>query len=188
MNLEDIGLTNDDLQERVIAQCVEQLLHGTAYDEDGEPYDKPSSIMSKMREECKKRIDDSVTSIANDKMLPIIRDRIDEIVLQQTNEWGEKKGSAMSFTEYLVARAEAYMHEKVDSNGKSKSESGGYSWSGTQTRLTSLIHAHFQYSIQNALKDAFGTATGELAKAIHETARIKLNEIAASLKVSAQIK
>ncbi len=89
----------------------------------------------------------------------------------------------MTFIEYLIARAKSYMLEKVDYNGKSKDENSGFSWNGTQTRITHLIHKHLHYSIETAMKEALNVAVGSFANGIHETARLKLNEIAGQLRV-----
>ena len=52
---------------------------------------------------------------------PFATKSIEEIVFQETNRWGEKTGTPMSFREMLLARMEAYP-EPVDYNGKTKAQ------------------------------------------------------------------
>lgn len=175
-----------DRPQLVIAidQCVERLLAGVAYDENGDPYDTNSSILRRVKEEMQKTIGEAVTKIADDQMLPIIRDGIEGVVIQETNVYGEAKGKPRTFIEYLVDRAEIYMTEKVDHAGKSKSEAGGYSWNGTQTRITHLIHAHLQYHISTAIANALKEMNQKVGVALADTIKLQLAETLNKLKVN----
>ncbi len=76
------------------------------------------------------------------------------------------------------------MTEKVDSSGKTKEESGSYSFSGTQTRVAHMIHRHLHFNIETAMKEALATANGSIVKGLEETVKLKLAEIAKALKVT----
>lgn len=190
IDFQALGFTQEELQERVIARLCEQLLTGMDYDPDtGDDFPVASQFRRGVDERVKKQINDTINAIAEREVLPNVASYIESLTLQETTTWGEKKGAPVTFTEYLVARAQAYMQEEVSHDGKGKSEASGYSWSSSkQTRIAYLIHQHLQYSISTAMKDALTVATGEIAKGIHETARHKLNEIAASLKVNVTTK
>lgn len=90
----------------------------------------------------------------------------------------------MSFLEYLVDRAEAYLTEKVSFDGKTKAESRGYSWNGTQTRLSYLVDRHLHYSIEKAMKNALANANKAIVQGLEDTVKLKLGEIQKSLKVT----
>lgn len=189
LNLEILGFTKEELQERVVARICEQLLTGVGYDPySDEEFTTASQFHRQMQARIKETINGTIDSIAEREVLPNVASYIENLTLQTTNEWGEKKGAPVTFTEYLVKRAQAYMQEKVDYNGKGKEESGGYSWSGTQTRITYLVNSHLHNSIEVAMKDSLRVGLGEVAKGIHETARLKLNEIAAGMKVQVTTK
>ena len=185
IDIASLGFTKEELQERVIERICEQLLTGMEYDPDsGDEFQVASTFRRAIDARVKEQINATINAIAEREVLPNVASYIENLTLQETNTWGEKKGEPVTFTQYLVGRAQSYMQEEVSRDGKSKAESDSYSWSGTkQTRITYLIHQHLHYSIQTAMKDALQVATGEIAKGIHETARHKLNEIAASLKV-----
>lgn len=182
--LELIGLSKEQLQDRVIERIAGEVVSDVTFsDEDGMDVDD-TPFGKKLKALVEKRIDDQISAIAEAHVLPRVSEFIETLTLQETNDWGEKKGTAVTFIEYLIARANAYMMEKVTYDGKSKDENGSYSFTGTQTRITFLIHKHLHYSIETAMKEALNLAVGSVAKGIHETARLKLNEIASQLTVS----
>jgi hypothetical protein len=131
----------------------------------------------------KMHIDGKIRAIAEEHLLPKVTNYIENFCVQKTNEWGEKRGGSMSFTEYLISRAEAYIQEKVSHEGKSKEE-GGFGWNATQTRLAHLINQNLHYNIQTAMKEILTQANQQLVNGIAETVKTKLHEIVAQLKVS----
>ena len=185
IDLQTLGFTQEELQDRVIDRLCDQLLTSRGFNpETDDDVTFPSSLQRKLDERIKTHINDTINALAEKYILPNVASYIENLTLQQTNQWGEKKGDPITFVEYMVERAQAYMQEKVDWSGKSKSESGnGYGWSGQQTRITHLIHEHLHHSIETAMKAAMKDLTGEVAKGINETAKHKLSEIAANLKV-----
>ena len=188
LNLETLGFTKEELQERVVERICEQLLSGVGYDPDSDmEFTTASQFHRELDERIKARIDETINAIADREVLPNVAAYIENLTLQETNQWGESKGKSVTFVEYLVQRAQAYMQEQVDWHGKPKG-TDGYSWTGKQTRITHLIHEHLHHSIETAMKDSMRIATGEIARGLHETTRQKLNEIAAGLNVQVQIK
>lgn len=188
-DFKSLGFTEDELKQRVVDQICNQLLTATHYDysEDTE-YSGASTLMRDLEKKVREQIDASISTLAEQHILPNVAQYIENLTLQQTNQWGEKRGEPVSFVEYLVQRAEAYMQEQVDHSGKSKTQDNSYSWSGKQTRITYLIHQHLQYSIETAMKDAMKVATNSIAKGIEATAKQKLAEIAETLKVGVSTK
>lgn len=188
LDLQALGFTQEELQTRVIDQIVERVLTGVYFDEDGDEVLRNSRFATELNKKIQDRIDTTISAIAEKHVLPNVTQYIEDLTIQETNQWGEKKGVKASFTEYLIGRAQAYMQEQVDHNGSDKSTSRDSYWSGKQTRITYLIHAHLHHHIETAMKDSMKTAMGEIAKGLHETTRLKLNEIAAGMKVAVTTK
>lgn len=184
--LEALGINKEDLQQRVVDQIVESLLTKTSVDDEDRAYYGESEFSRDLKVLVKTSIDKKVADLAEKFVLPDVEKYIEELTIQTTNQYGEKRGEPITFVEYLVHRAKDYMQEQVDSSGKSKG-TDSYSWTGKQTRITYLINSHLHYSIETAMKNSLSIATGEIARGIHETARIKLNEIAANLKVGVTV-
>lgn len=172
MNLEELGITRDEILDRLIGRLQDDLI---------ERYE--------IQDEIKKRINEVVQEIGEKHIVPIVREKVEGLVLQKTNAWGEGKGNpAMTFIEYLTDRAEKYLSEKVDFEGKSKDQSRGYSWNGAQSRVTHIVHQHLHYSIESAMKAAVKSVNTVLAEGLEETCRIKLAEITDSIRVQIKTK
>lgn len=187
ITLEALGFTKDDLQERVIDRLCEQILSGKQYDEDGnEEYDD-SQFKKKLEERLRTHITETVNAIAEKHVLPNVTQYIENLVLQTTNKWGEKQGTPVTFIEYLVQRAEAYIQEDVNYEGKSKG-SDSYNWSKNTTRITYLINSHLQYSIHTAMTEALKTANSAIAGGIEKAVKIQLEQLVGGLKVAVQVK
>lgn len=187
-DLKSLGFTQEELQERVVERIVESVMTDRVYNPDDDcEYDRHSKFREDLKKRVKERIDQKVDELAQQFVLPNVSEYIETLTLQKTNQWGEKKGQPITFVEYLVQRAEAYMQEEVSFDGKTKAQDN-YNWRGAQTRITYLVNSHLQYSIETAMKEALQIATSSIAKGLHETTRIKLNEIAAGMKVAVSTK
>jgi hypothetical protein len=187
MNIEDLGFTKEELQERIVNQACSQVLRGTVCDEDGYEHSVDSTIAKTLKSLVMQRIDEQIENIAVQHILPNVTDYVQNVTLTETNKWGEKTGETLTFIEYMSKRAEDYLNEKVSFDGKSQSESN-YNWKGTQTRITHLINSHFQYSISTAMSNALKNANNSIVGGIEGAVKLKLKEISDSLKINVKMK
>jgi hypothetical protein len=118
--------------------------------------------------------------MAEEYVVPHVREIIESVSLQVTNQWGEKQGEPKTFIEYLTASAQDYLTTPVDYEGKPGNS--GYS-SKNQTRLVHLVHQHLHYAIESAMKDAVDQVKKQIGPALETTVKLKLGEIANTLKV-----
>lgn len=172
----DIGISQDELREQVLARTSERLVEHFVEEGDAE---------RAMEAVVRETIDTVAERVAKESIEPLVRGQIESVCLQRTNEWGEPKGESMTFVEYLVKRAEAFLVERVDHKGETKAQSRSSSWNhrDTQTRITYMIDKHLQYSIKTAMEGALKRADSAIAEGIAEAVRIKLAEVSAKLKV-----
>jgi predicted metal-dependent hydrolase len=187
ITLESLGFSQEELQERVVGRLCEQVLQSTGYDEDGDEYSVDSKLAKTLERRVKEHVDATINAMAEKHVLPNVSTYIENLTLQTTNRWGERQGKPVTFIEYLTQRAEAYMQEEVDFQGKPKG-ADSYSWKGTQTRLTHMVHQHLHYSIESAMKDALQIANSAIATGIQETVKRKLAEVSAALKAEVKTK
>lgn len=183
LTLESLGLSKEQLQEMLLDRMVEQAMVGVSYDEDGNEYRQDSSFAGQLKKMIYAKITASIQELAEKHVLPNVGQYIENLTLQTTNQWGEKKGAPVTFIEYLVHRADAYMREEVDNSGKSKEEAG-YHWSKCSTRVTFLINQHLHYSIHEACKQMLGTSQATVAKAIEEAVKVQLGNIVTQFNLS----
>lgn len=184
INLEELGISKEEVQDRVIDRICDQLLSSRVWNpESEEEYSQSSQFHREITKRVEERVKDNITAIAEKHLMPNVDSFIEGLILQQTNQWGEKVGQPVTFIEYLTQRAEAYMQEMVSFDGKPRGQDA-YNWKGTQTRLTHLVNSHLHYSIETAMKEALKIANSAIATGIQETVKTKLAEISASLKIS----
>jgi hypothetical protein len=187
LTIEALGITKEEAAERVIQKIADSILYNEEYDEDGNPFRGEASFAREVDKAIRVRIDEEVKRLGDTEIEPKIASLIDGICLQATNDWGEAKGEKVSFREYLVRRAEAYMTEPVDYNGKPKG-TDSFSWTARTTRVAHMIHQHLHYEIERAMKEALGNLNSTVAKGLHEATRLALNEVIGGLKVKVETK
>jgi hypothetical protein len=179
-----LGITATDLEDKLVQRLAELAFREVDFDapllfaDDDEPPSTPDEIRAsafrrKLMDAVKARIDGAIDRIATEHIVPKVDLLVENLTIKQTNQFGEQRGEALSFVEYLTARADRWLLEEVDYNGRSQAEcrSTGYSWHGKGTpRIVSLVDKHLQYSIQamtdRALKDINSTIAGGLANAV----------------------
>lgn len=183
MNLEELGFTKEELQDRVVDNISEQLLRGKGFGENGEEFENSTYFKNEIDKKVRAAIEACICKLGDQYVIPKITEFIESVCLQETNSWGEKKGKSFTFIEYLTERANAYILEKVNSDGQSKTD-GSYNWNGNQTRITYLVGAHLQDNIAKAMKEALKTANSQIVKGIEETVKIKLKEVSEAITLS----
>lgn len=187
LDLQALGISKEELQDRVIDRAVERIFETTGMDEFGDETIEASPLAGRLEKAVKTAIDVQVGKVADAHVLPITAELIENIVMQQTNTWGEKTGAPVTFREYLVQRANHYLTEQVDHNGKSKSEES-YNWRGSQTRITYLVNSMLQHEIKIAMESAIKVANEGIAEGLHGAVKLKLAEILGNLKVAVSTK
>jgi hypothetical protein len=169
----ELDISRQELQDTVVSALVEKL--------SGELSD---DIEQRVQDEIRKKLQTQIEKKLDKLIMPLVKAKLDNLTIPQTNRYGEAKGDPMTFIEYATKSAENYMCEKVNYEGQTQNERNGYSWTGTQTRITHLVHQHLHYSIETAMKKALTDANSQIVKGIEETCKLKLAEISASMKVN----
>jgi hypothetical protein len=189
ISFEALGLTKEDLQERVIERIVEKSLLTLSFadPESDDTVQVPSVLSKQIDKRIKEHIEATINALAEKHILPNVSQYIENLTLQKTTEWGEKVGKPMTFLEYMIQRAEAHIQEPVDRSGQTK-EQAGYNWSKSTTRIAFLVNSHLQYNIETAMKQALTTANAAIVGGIEQAVKIKLDEVAKSMKVNVAIR
>lgn len=182
MNLKELGIEPSELVEKIVEKAVERLLEGYT-DEDTGDWVAPG-IEKRITKQIEEITNARVSEFANEHIKPRIADTIEKITFQKTNEWGDKKSEALTFREYLIQRAEKWMVEEVDFDGKSREENTWGSWKKAGTRVAFMIDKHLQYHIENSVKTALLNANQKIATGLADAVKIKLHEAANEIKVS----
>lgn len=170
-SLEALGISVESLEERIVDQAVEALLNATGYDPEN---DHEVRYESRFKREIEKRIQDAVdakiSALANEHLVPKVGEMIESLTFQKTNNYGEPKGEPLTFTEYIASRAEVYMSEKVDSQGRGKEECGSYDFRPNGPRLTVLMKLYIQEHLNACAKAAVTDINKVIAQNIQKAA------------------
>lgn len=183
IDLEALGFTREELQEKVIDRICKQFLGNYSWDEDGERDWEDSLFAKKLQQRVKDQVDTSIDRLAQQHVLPNVDRYIENVTLQETNRWGEKRGTPMTFKEYLAQRAEHYLTEKVNHRGEAKRESDSSYFDGKQTRITYLIDQYLSYAISSALKSALDSIDKTLTNGIQGTIRAQLEALSKNVQI-----
>ena len=187
--LKALGLDTEELGNRIVDQAVEALLNTTGFNPDTE---EETRYESRFKREIEKRIqqavDEKIAALAAVHLIPRVGEMIESANLRRTNQYGEPKGPAMTFIEYIVQRAEAYMSEDVDFHGQSKADleaknESTYNWRNCGPRLTVLMRRYIQDTLEKHAKAAITDVNQVVAKNIENAARSAISAAAANLKV-----
>lgn len=182
IDLKALGISKEEIEERIVNAVSEAILSDVGYDGEGSDTFGDSAFHKKTKELIQKRIDSAISALAERHLLPNITSHIENLVLQETNTWGEKVGKPVTFIEYLTQRADAYMREEVNFEGKTKGQDS-YNWRPAGTRIATMVHKHLQYSIETAMKQALANANSSIIGGIEKAVKIKMAEVAAQFKV-----
>ena len=186
VSIEDLGISKEELQERVVEHIAARYVNDTSFDEDGNPgYTKPTALAERLKALVAERIDAGLKKVIDEHILFDAEGYLKRMMLQETTKWGEKKGDPYTLIEWLQRRAVSYLTEQVDQSGRDQKEVG-YGWSGKQTRLTYIIHQHFHYHIEKTLQEVVKNANQQIAGGIQEAVKVQLQNILAKVKSVAQ--
>lgn len=187
IDFESLGITKDDLQERIVEAAVDRLMTDRTEDEDGRSYINKSALKRELEKSIVAHVNEQIGHLATEHVLPRVTEIVDGLTLQETNKWGEARGQKLTFIEYLVQRADAYMREEVDFEGRPKG-SDAYNWKASGTRITYLVNKHLHYSIESAMKQALSHANHSITQGLEGAVKIALANATAALKVQVTTK
>ncbi len=180
MDFSALGLTKEDIVERIVDKAVAELFGGDYV--ENITFNVEQAIQARVDEEARKVVD----KIGDEIVAPKVEAFIEGLSFQETSGWGEPKTPPKSWREMLVERAENYLVEKVDMNGKTQKQES-YNWRAHTTRIAYLVEKHIQFEIERAMKAALADANSKIAGGFVSAVKMSLAEILAKLKIEAKV-
>ena len=181
MELSALGITAEELREQIIERAASKLIDGSGDEYNEAIYNRVTDHHGKMTREA---IDKAVQKLTNETLVPLVSEKIETLMIQETNGYGEPKKEPIPFVQFLVSRAESYLREKVNYEGKDKNDAGYGSFNGTQTRLVWLVHTHLHRAIEAELKTIVADVQKALGTSLQDTVTLKLREISKAIQVN----
>lgn len=187
IDLESIGITREELQDRVVQRVATMLMTSVSSDDNDREYSRDSEFKRKLDAKIEESIAAAIDALAQRCVLPNIVQMVEELTLRPTNKWGEKNGEPLTFIEYLTQRADAYLREEVNYEGKTKGQDS-YSWRSYGTRISFIVDKHLQSAIQRAMDDAVKNANESIKDGLADAVKIALAKISTSMKLTVEQK
>lgn len=189
ISFSDLGITSEELTDRIVDQAVSQLLEHTAWDPDGDEHTSPSELGKRLQATVRERLDAQFDEFAQSVIQPSVEQMLERMVFPSTNRYGEPKAPPQTLREHLAARADAWLGEEVDREGRSFEEARrqGRGWDKSTKRIQWVISQHLDAELRAAFNKIMASATGELLRAIEATAKERLASIASTLKLQATL-
>jgi hypothetical protein len=175
MDFSALGITKEDLQKQIIDKAVSELLGGEV--------DFDALFREAIDTRAREIVEQATNSIAKEVIEPKVVGLIEGLTFQETNSWGEPKKPAKTWREMLIERAENWLSEKVNYNGKAKGEEWGWSWSPNTTRIAYMVDKHLQYEIKSAMEKALAEVNSQIAGGIAGAVKTSLAQVLTKLKV-----
>lgn len=175
IDLSAIGMTQEEAQERLIVKLVERFCGLANREEGGYVEDR---IWNTFNEQSQKMLNNIIVKLVEEKVAPILVEKVDTLILQPTNRWGEKKKEQLSLVEYLTQVGAEYLTEEVNKEGDKK----GYG--DKQPRICQLLHSGLQKDIQDAVKNCVIGINKTLAETITEVIKNQLEQMLKTVKVA----
>lgn len=184
--LESLGINTETLADRIVEQAVEALLSSTGFDPENEVETSYESRFKKeIQNRMQKAVDAKIAALAEVHLVPRVGEMIEKANLQKTNGYGEPKSEPMTFIEYIVSRAESYMSEDVNHEGKSKAEMrDSYGWSSSGPRLTVLMKIYIRQTLETHAKNAIKDINAVVAQNMQKAAIEAIAAASKAMKVS----
>lgn len=183
--LQALGISIEELGNRIVDQAVETLLNTSGFNPETE---EETRYESKFKREIEKRlqtaVDAKISALAAEHIVPRVGEMIEQANLRKTNNYGEPKGEPMSFVEYIASRAEAYMAEDVDINGKSKTDGDSYNWRSCGPRLTVLMKSYIRDTLETHARKALVDVNSVIVKNFEKAARDAITSAGSSIKIA----
>lgn len=193
LDLAALGISKEDLLDRVVERITESILDQYRTDEFGtRHYVGKSDFVKELDKKIQGVYDEQVNKILTADYAPIIEQKLSAHIFQMTNEYGEPKGTPMTVTEFFKTRIDKFLSEKVDEKGKSKEEyKDSYdrnSFRGTTPRLAYHIDKTIASWMQQSIAEVVKAAHTNIAVAIQETVRQQLAVVASKFAIEVKTK
>jgi LPS O-antigen subunit length determinant protein (WzzB/FepE family) len=189
--LKALGVSPEDLADRIVDQAVNALLSYSGFGPDGD--EEEVRYETKFKREIEKRVqasvDAKIAALAAEHVLPRVGEMIEQADMRKTNGYGEAKSPPMTFKEYIAYRAEVYMTEDVDYHGNSKADletqnKSTYDWRNCGPRLTVLMRSYIRDTLEKQAKAAVTDVNQVIAKNLAKAAQDAITAATANLKVT----
>lgn len=176
INLEQLGITQEQLIEKVVDRISEELLW------DAEDGYANSKFARRVKKHIDEKVNASVSAVADKYMVPAFLEHLEGMRFETTNGYGEPKTEPKTLREFIAHRAENYLDEVVDREGKTRRQGNSFAEYGTRAKW--LVDRFFTGSVTVKLKEYVDAANDHLSKGLTGALTDGINELLTKLNVT----
>jgi macrodomain Ter protein organizer (MatP/YcbG family) len=176
-NLDDLGLTKEVLEERIIASITSRILKDSYFDEDDIECSRNNKLYDKLQKEFESIIDKKIAALIEEQFKDKIESHIEKMVFKVTNFYGEDKASPMSIREHINKHINDTLLEKVDRNGRTERDRYNFDSKSAIPRINKLFSDCVDINIKTAVQSVLVDANKRLKDSLEETIKQKIAEI-----------
>jgi uncharacterized membrane-anchored protein YjiN (DUF445 family) len=158
--LQSLGLTKEEMQERIINNAVKALLRENGSDEDGE-CECATTLSRRIGSKIEKKLDAIADDFVEKRIGAHVMEYIEKTLLNPTDHYGTKKGNPRTFAEYVIERFDSFLKEKVNEQGTVDRYHDGCTERGAW-----LVMRHIREAIEKVIKESLGGAVNTIKDGI----------------------
>ena len=183
MNIDQLGISQETLVNMVVDKIASSILDSRI---EGDDFSSHVELQFEKRvgEQVKKAIEQGIEKVigqtTQDAIENAVRTMVDSTTFTETSRYGEPKKPPITWREMLVSKAEHYLSEPVDSDGKPKGQ-GGYDSRYDATRAAWLIYRYMGKELHDAAAKMLANANAQIVGGMKKAIEQKLSEITVSL-------
>ena len=190
LTCEQLGITPDDIADRVAKKIAETMLvsYSDEYDDEtGETVqtDLPSKFQTLVRARVEAKVSAAVDAISERVVGGMVEERLTALTFPQTNGYGERKGEPLTLLEFIARRADTYLSEQVDSEGRAGRDCYG---SARNPRVVWMLEKWLASRIKDDMERALKNANAKIVGGIEEVVKANLADIANRLSAQVVVK
>lgn len=187
--IESLGVDKEELVTRIVNRAAVQVVdHCFSMADDQSRY---KSLRQQVTEVTIAHVDDALSAIMNQEVMPMIDKGLHRLLIHQTNKVGEEKAPPMTLREYIQDKTEKYLGEAVDNNGKVLGNGGEEVFrynKSAMTRLSYLIDARIKEAAQYKAQALMADIVREIGKPLQQALQEAVNRAAEQIKNAVRVK
>jgi autotransporter translocation and assembly factor TamB len=175
--LAHLGITKEELLDRVAKQVARDLLHGASVDDEGQAWPIDTKFHKEMQELIETELKSQIATHFQRDVVPKLTEITAKMILNRTNRYGERKAKPQTLKEFMVQQTKNFLREVVDSRGQLTTRGNG------KTRLETMLSDNMQQVLKMELEDTVSAANEMLAGELQEAVRTRLTALAEKFKI-----
>ena len=85
-----LNFNEEELREQIIEAAANKIVYGD--------HDYESGIKQRIRNMMAEALNEAVAKQFEEVVAPLLSERVEGLIIQETNRWGEKTGQPLTFT------------------------------------------------------------------------------------------